>query len=266
MYLDHSAETVTELEINGTEIRVEKRKRGKNKRTDIISKKTNSKKYANGVSAKKEPKTKVQSKARNAKPVAKKRTNKSETKKKSRTALEISVPKVSKAKKNKQEIGDVNTKGICRIDQDSRNTYGWYLRVRRGGLIYAKFFSDKKFQGKTKAFECCKAFRDELEHELGLPRTERYVVTCSPQNKTGMIGVQRKVKRHRLSNGEYSAWNVYEITYNPVPGKTKKTSVSIDRHGEKEAFLKACLIRLEKELEIYGCHLQKIPKEIAHLI
>lgn len=149
-------------------------------------------------------------------------------------------------------------KGISRIDQASRNTYGWYLRVRYHGIMYAKFFSDKKSGNKKKALKFAVAFRNDLEKELGLPRTDRYIVTQSPQNKTGVIGIQRKVKKHKRRNGKYSYWNVFEITYNPEPGVTKKTSVSIDLHGEKTAFKKACQIRKEKEFEIYGHCINKV--------
>ncbi len=150
-------------------------------------------------------------------------------------------------------------KGISRIDQISRNTYGWYLRVRCYGIMYSKFFSDKKFGNKNKALQAAVEFRDDLERELGLPRTDRYVVMQSPHNKTGVIGIQRKVKKHRKKSGEYSYWNVFEVTYNPEPGVTKKTSVSIDLHGEKEAFRRACLIRRQKEREIYGACVNAIP-------
>ena len=46
--------------------------------------------------------------------------------------------------------------------------------------------------------------------------------------------------------------NVYEVTWNPEPGRLKRTWVSIDEYGEEAAFRKACAIRREKEREMYG--------------
>ena len=53
--------------------------------------------------------------------------------------------------------------GICRIDQPSKSNYGYYVRIRWRGVIYAKFFSDKKNGGADKAWEAAEAYFNELD-------------------------------------------------------------------------------------------------------
>lgn len=134
-------------------------------------------------------------------------------------------------------------KGISRIDQDANHTHGWYVRVWFNGKMYSKFFSDEKNGGSERALTKAVRHRNYLEKDIGKPRTDRKVVTYSPKNKTGVVGVVRKVKEGR---------EVYEVNWNPTPGVIKRTSVSIDRYGEEKAFLRAYKIRKKKEREIYG--------------
>ena len=54
-------------------------------------------------------------------------------------------------------------KGISRIDQHSRNTYGWYVRVMFNGKQVSKFFSDKVHGSKKLALDAAVEYRDEAE-------------------------------------------------------------------------------------------------------
>lgn len=143
-------------------------------------------------------------------------------------------------------------KGISRIDQAERRTHGWYVRVHFNGERRAKFFSDAAHGGRAKALEAAIRYRNETEKELGKPRTERLVIARNPRNRSGITGVQRKTKVVRDEKGERLVRNVYEITWNPEPGRLARTWVSIDEYGEEAAFRKACAIRRQKEREMYG--------------
>ena len=73
--------------------------------------------------------------------------------------------------------------GICRIDQDSTRTHGWFVRVgyyrRRDGSYrprHTKFFGDVTNGGKRKALYAAEAFVAKLK-----------------------VGVAKKVKRRRKS-------------------------------------------------------------------
>lgn len=128
-------------------------------------------------------------------------------------------------------------KDISRIDQESKRTHGWYVRVRYFGKTHSKFFSDGKCGGKSSSLLSAISWRDEIEARIGKQRTDRHIVTVS-NTQTGVVGV-------RLND----ILNRYEVSWVKPDGKQGKTSVSIRKHGRKNAFAKACDIRKEKEAE-----------------
>lgn len=128
-------------------------------------------------------------------------------------------------------------KDISRIDQDSKRTHGWSVRVRYFGTTHSKFFSDGKCGGKSSSLLAAIAWRNDVEARIGKQRTDRHVVTVS-NTITGVVGV-------RLND----VLNRYEISWVKPDGRQGKTSVSIRKHGRKAAFAKACEIRKGKETE-----------------
>ena len=128
-------------------------------------------------------------------------------------------------------------KDIARIDQVSKKTYGWYVRVRFNGKIHSKLFSDLMHGGRTASLLAAIAWRDATEKEIGKPRTNRSIVTASTKN-AGVVGVRLNEKL-----------NKYEVSWVTLHGKHGKTSVSISKHGKEKAFQIACEKRKEKEME-----------------
>ena len=126
-------------------------------------------------------------------------------------------------------------KDVARIDQESKRTHGWYVRVRFLGKTHSKFFSDKKNGGRYSSLLSALAWRDKKEIELGKQRTDRHIVTVS-NTKSGVVGVRLNDKLGR-----------YEVSWVNRDGKQGKTSVSIAKHGKKKAFERACEIRKNKE-------------------
>src|SRR3982750_4621639 len=110
-------------------------------------------------------------------------------------------------------------KGISRIDQPERKTHGWYVRVSFNAQRRVKFFSDAAHGGKETALEHAIVYRNEAEKELGKPRTNRLVIARNPRNRSGITGVQRKTKVVKTETGERKIKNVYEVSWNPEPGK-----------------------------------------------
>jgi hypothetical protein len=143
-------------------------------------------------------------------------------------------------------------KGISRIDQPSRNTFGWYVRVMFNGATRCKFFSDKANGSKHKALEAAIHYRDKVEKELGRPRTDRLVSSGSGKNETGVTGVNLKKQIVKNGKGERVIKKYYIVNWSPWPGKTCREFVSIEKYGERGALLRACRIRREKEREMYG--------------
>ena len=126
------------------------------------------------------------------------------------------------------------------------------MRVNFNGVEHAKFFSDKSCGSREKALQEAIKYRDKIEKEIGKPRTDRTVVSRSPRNSSGIIGVRRKTREVKSENGEKKFKSYYEVSWTPWPGRLNRTWVSIDEFGEKEALRRACAIRREKEREMYG--------------
>jgi len=128
-------------------------------------------------------------------------------------------------------------KDIARIDQETKRTHGWYVRVRYFGKTHSKFFSDGKCGGRYSSLLSALAWRDQIEKKIGKQRTDRHIVTVS-NTRTGVVGV-------RLNDD----MNRYEVSWVTPLGKQGKTSVSIKKHGKERAFSRACEIRQMKEQE-----------------
>jgi hypothetical protein len=116
----------------------------------------------------------------------------------------------------------------------------------------SKFFSDEAHGGREEALALAVQHRNRTEQELGKPRTDRLVIARNPRNRSGITGIQRKTKTIKTETGERTIKNVYEVSWNPEPGKLCRTWVSIDEYGEEAALRKACAIRREKEREMFG--------------
>jgi hypothetical protein len=144
-------------------------------------------------------------------------------------------------------------KSISRIDHPTKNTHGWYVRVAFKGEIHSRFFSDRSHHGKRLALKAARAWRDETERALGKPHTPRTVRAVSPRNRTGVIGVRRTTKARTRDGSKVSP--VYEVTWQATPGQVRRTTFSIRKYGQAEAFRRACAFRKEKEQEMYGAAL-----------
>lgn len=143
-------------------------------------------------------------------------------------------------------------KGISRIDQISKKTHGWYVRVRLGNVTKSKFLSDSEHNGRENALARAVEMRDQLERDLGKPRTDYVVVGSNPRNESGVVGVRRAVKKYKGKDGTIYLNEVYEVSWNAGRDRMGRTSVSIAKYGELGAFRRACAIRRQKELLMYG--------------
>jgi hypothetical protein len=138
-------------------------------------------------------------------------------------------------------------KGISRVDHAKRNTHGWLVRVAWRGEMHVKFYSDGAHGGKDSAKQKAILYRNRLEKQLGKPRTDRTVMVHHARSETGVLGVHRTIKEGA---------EVYEVTWSPEPNVVRRTSVSIKKYGEDEAFRRARDIRRKKEKEVFGTMLR----------
>ena len=125
------------------------------------------------------------------------------------------------------------TPGICRIDQPSHRTHGFFVRVARQGTTHSAFFADKKYGGRELALAVAHACLLELRKELGMPvrRSRRWwAETVGRRGKSGIQGVQRVIDRR------FKPWRKYWLaTWSPEHGVTSKKMFSIRKHGEEPA-------------------------------
>jgi hypothetical protein len=157
-------------------------------------------------------------------------------------------------------MADSGYKNVSRIDSEKKNMHGWYVRIFHNGKSHAKFFNDNKSGGTEEALVDAVEYRNQLEIELGKPRTERYFVnSLHPNNNTGVPGVNRRTVKQK-KRGKWYSWDVYEVTWTPQPNKLARTTVSIKKYGEEEAFRRACAIREQKMAELYRA--SRKPEEI----
>jgi hypothetical protein len=143
-------------------------------------------------------------------------------------------------------------KGISRIDCPERKTVGWYVRVRLKNITKSKFISDSAHGGKDAALEKAIECRNQLEQELGKPRTDWVIVGNNPRNRSGVAGVRRAVRKYKGKDGKIYLNEVYEVSWNAGRENRGRTCVSINKYGEAAAFRRACAIRRQKEKQLYG--------------
>lgn len=144
-------------------------------------------------------------------------------------------------------------KGISRVESTKKKMYGWYIRVRFANRTRAKFLCDSAHGGREAALKKAVEWRNRLEQELGKPRTDYVIVGENPnRGTTGVVGVQRRVKKYIGKDGTVYNNEVYEVSWQAGRDRMGKTSVSIRKYGEQSAFKRACAIRREKEKLMYG--------------
>ncbi|HFE64068.1 hypothetical protein B1H10_01870 [candidate division KSB1 bacterium 4484_188] len=144
-------------------------------------------------------------------------------------------------------------KGVSRIEQPEKNNYGWYVRVRYHGEIKSKFFADRKNGGRGKAFQMAKSwYKKEMKaiikkiggkqtEEVGVPKG--VVVTVNKRNNTGVVGIQKIVRKKATKT-----YKAFRVSFKEN-GKNKTRFFSIEKYGEKKAFEMARKFRVEKLLQ-----------------
>ncbi|MEI8290978.1 MAG: AP2/ERF family transcription factor [Verrucomicrobiota bacterium] len=125
------------------------------------------------------------------------------------------------------------TPGVCRIDQPTHRTHGFFVRLAQRGKIHSAFFTDKKHGGREQALAAAQAHYLQLRQKLGLPlqRSRReWAETVRRKGRSGIIGVQRAIDR------QVKPWRKYwRATWSPELGVVRKRQFSIRKHGEEKA-------------------------------
>ncbi len=153
-------------------------------------------------------------------------------------------------------------KSISRIDHEPKRTHGYYVRVFFRGEQHAKFFSDKKYGGDEAALDAAIKHRNQVEEELGKPRTERMILVPKNKDKGGV----RRYKMPFRRGGKMRYSDVYEASWCPEPGKVRRKRFYVSTLGEREARRRAYEYRRMMERRIYGTEIEKPNLPDMHLL
>jgi hypothetical protein len=126
--------------------------------------------------------------------------------------------------------GDPSGMSISRVDHAPKNTYGYYVRVQRRGVLHAKFFSDLAAGGKRKALRLAREHEAALIEELDAnakPRRSRPGI----RNTSGVVGVSRTVMKNGAQEAAY-----WQANWKDADGTRRGAKFSIAIFGEDEAF------------------------------
>ena len=160
-------------------------------------------------------------------------------------------------------MADSGYKSISRIDVPKRRTHGFQVRLWHNGKMYNKFFNDNHYPTREDVLQAAVEYRNELEAELGKPRSERPVITQNARNNTGVVGVNRIWRKSKAisPSGAPYYYDLYEVVWNPQPNKLKKKVFSIDKLGDEEAFRQAVAFRKEMVRRYYYEHDDEMKNE-----
>lgn len=139
-------------------------------------------------------------------------------------------------------------KSISRIETEKHSA--WYVRIYFQGAYVRKTFSDHLWGGKESALREAIAWRDNMEAQMGKPRTERSVRKKTIVDERE-VGIHRRNIKH-VKRGRVYYRDIYEVTWTAEPGKVSRTTVSVNKYGEEEALRIAREIRREKEKQHFG--------------
>jgi hypothetical protein len=118
---------------------------------------------------------------------------------------------------------------------------GYMVRVAWAGERRQKFFADTKYGDRLGALAEALAWRDQQERELGKPRTDQLVIGKAASN-TGIPGVTRLIR---------AGHPILQVTWYEN-GRQRRTSISIEKHGERPALALARRIRADAEQRRIG--------------
>lgn len=149
-------------------------------------------------------------------------------------------------------------KNISRIDQPSKNTFGWFVRIRRDGRQISKFFSDGKYGGKDEALKKATDFRDEhiAEWENFAKNHNRpmHVGTRSNIGHNGISYTQKKKKR----NGKEYIEHVFSVCYSPEKGVNRNKTFYIPKSKNKTEFKRNYQAKLKEAIDFRDEMMHKI--------
>ena len=134
-----------------------------------------------------------------------------------------------------------NTPGICRIDQPSHHTHGFFVRLQRKGKIHTAFFTDKMHGGREQALAAAQEHCRKLAAKLGTPvqmSRRDWAEVRRRKGASGIHGVQKIVNRRFKPHRIY-----WQATWSPEPYVVRRKQFSARKWGAMEARRRAIRAR-----------------------
>ncbi len=121
-------------------------------------------------------------------------------------------------------MSEEDMRNITRIDQEKKNTHGYYVRIQRDNNRISTFFSDKRYGGKQKALEAAKEFRDkEISKWEAVAKNPNVPISYGKPTNTGELGIIKTTngREHQFvfnytdDDGKYTCKTFYISTGKP---------------------------------------------------
>lgn len=149
-------------------------------------------------------------------------------------------------------------KNISRIDQPSKNTFGWFVRIRRDGRQISKFFSDGKFGSKEEALKKAISFRDEHVAEWeNFAKNHSRPMHVGTKSNIGHNGISYTQKKKKRNDKEYVE-HVFSVCYSPEKGINKNKTFYIPKSKNKAEFKRNYQAKLKEAIEFRDEMMHKI--------
>jgi len=149
-------------------------------------------------------------------------------------------------------------KNISRIDQQEKNTFGWFVRIRRDGRQISKFFSDGKHGGKDEALVVAKSFRDDnLEEWQNFAKNHDRPMHVGTRSNIGYNGISYTQKKKQRGGREYTE-HVFSVCYSPEKGVNKNKTFYIPKAKTKSEFKKNYDAKLKEAIQFRDEIMHKI--------
>lgn len=153
-------------------------------------------------------------------------------------------------------------KGLTRIEIPAKNTFGYMVRLSRGGARVHEFYADAKHGGKQGAETAARArYRKLASVAPPVDSGHRGVVTR--RNTSGKVGVRISVSYGRPgSDAEYYAWEAF---WTDKRGNYRTIAFSWNKFGDESAYKLAVLARdheITDRPRIYAIYTKRTGKRI----
>lgn len=149
-------------------------------------------------------------------------------------------------------------KNISRIDQKEKNTYGWFVRIRRDGKQISKFFSDGKYGGKDESLQKAIAHRDAILDEWNkFAKNADRPMHVGTRSKIGHNGISY-TKKQKNKNGKMYVEHVFSVCYSPEKGVNKNKTFYIPKAANIAEFKQNYEAKLKEAIEFRDRMMHKI--------